>query len=320
MMPADFFRTLPQYFIPQHLLSKLMYVLTRCRLRVWKEWQIRWFIRRYGVDMSIAAEPDPLAYENFNHFFTRALKPDARPIVNGAHDIACPVDGAVSQLGAIQDGRIFQAKGHTFGLEDLLGNSIERAAPFRNGQFATLYLSPRDYHRIHMPLDGRLREMIYVPGRLFSVNARTTSVVPGLFARNERVIALFDTGAGPMALVLVGALFVASIETVWSGPVTPPFGRFRHPVPGRTPQCRGRRDAQERPSRDTSASLHVGKTIRQWDYQNENIRLERGAEMGRFNMGSTVIVLFGPGRSTWRPGLNADMAVRMGELLGKIKN
>ncbi len=286
MTLADFLKTLPQYLIPQHPLSKLMHTLTRARLRVWKEWQIRWFIRRYGVDMSIAAQSDPLAYETFNSFFTRALKAGARALVTGADDIACPVDGAVSQMGAIESGRIFQAKGHTFSLEDLLGGSAERAAPFRNGQFATLYLAPKDYHRIHMPLGGQLREMVYVPGRLFSVNARTTSVVQDLFARNERVIAIFDTDAGPMALVLVGALFVAGIETVWSGAVTPPFG----------------------------------KTIQQWSYQDKNIRLERGAEMGRFNMGSTVIVLFGPGRSAWRTGLCADTAVRMGELLGKIKN
>ncbi|MCL4316460.1 MAG: archaetidylserine decarboxylase [Gammaproteobacteria bacterium] len=286
MAISDLLKTLPQYLVPQHALSRLMYALTRCRLRVWKDWQIRWFIRRYGVDMSVAAQPDPRAYENFNSFFTRALKPDARPVVSGAHDIACPVDGTVSQIGAIQDGGIFQAKGHTFGLKDLLGGSAMRAAPFQNGQFATLYLSPRDYHRIHMPLSGRLREMVYVPGKLFSVNVRTTSVVPNLFARNERVIALFDTEAGPMALVLVGALFVAGIETVWSGAVTPPFG----------------------------------ETIRQWNYQNDNIRLERGAEMGRFNMGSTVIVLFGPGRSAWRPGLRADMTVQMGELMGKMKS
>ncbi len=286
MTLADFLKTLPQYLVPQHLLSRLMHTVTRFRWRAGKNAVISLFIRRYGVDMSIAAQPDPLAYENFNHFFTRALKADARPIVNGAHDISCPVDGAVSQLGDIHDGRIFQAKDHSFGLEDLLGGPAGRAAPFRNGQFATLYLAPKDYHRIHMPLDGRLREMVYVPGRLFSVNARTTSVVPDLFARNERVIAIFDTDAGPMALVLVGALFVASIETVWSGAVTPPFG----------------------------------KAIQQWNYSDKDIHLERGAEMGRFNMGSTVIVLFGPGRSTWRPGLCADTAVRMGELLGKINS
>lgn len=289
MALADFLKTLPQYLIPQHPLSQLMYALTRARLRVWKEWQIGWFMRRYGVDMNIAAQPDPLAYETFNSFFTRALKAGARPVVNGAGDIACPVDGALSQLGAIEGGRIFQAKGHTFSLEDLLGGSADgaygRAAAFRNGQFATLYLAPRDYHRIHMPLSGQLREMVYVPGRLFSVNTRTASVVPDLFARNERVITIFDTDAGPMALVLVGALFVASIETVWSGAVTPPFG----------------------------------KTIQQWNYRNENIRLERGAEMGRFNMGSTVIVLFGTGRAAWRDGLSADTTVKMGELLGKTK-
>ncbi|MDO9371982.1 MAG: archaetidylserine decarboxylase [Gammaproteobacteria bacterium] len=285
MTISDYFKTLPQYMLPQHMLSRLMYALTRCRLRAWKEWQIRWFIRRYGVDMDIAAQPDPLAYETFNSFFTRALKANARPVVNGADDIACPVDGAVSQLGAIEEGRIFQAKGHTFTLEDLLGGSAERAVPFHNGQFATLYLAPKDYHRIHMPLSGRLREMVYVPGRLFSVNTRTASVVPGLFACNERVIAIFDTDAGPMALVLVGALFVASIETIWSGAVTPPFG----------------------------------KTIQQWNYQDKDIRLERGAEMGRFNMGSTVIVLFGAGRAAWHDGLRADTTVKMGKLLGKTK-
>lgn len=283
MTPSDFIKTLPQYLAPQHSLSRLMHFLTRARLRVWKEWQIRWFVRRYGVDMSIAEQPDPLAYENFNSFFTRALKPDARPVANGANDIVCPVDGAVSQIGSIEGGRIFQAKGHRFGLEDLLGGSAIRAAPFHNGQFATLYLAPRDYHRIHMPLDGQLREMVYVPGRLFGVNARTASVVPDLFARNERVIAIFDTDAGPMALILVGALFVAGIETVWSGAVTPPFG----------------------------------KTLRQWNYQGKDIRLARGAEMGRFNMGSTVIVLFGAHRAAWRPSLGPNTPVQMGEVLGK---
>ena len=286
MTLADFLKTIPQYLIPQHPLSQLMYALTRARLRVWKQWQIRWFIRRYGVDMSIAAQPDPQAYINFNSFFTRALKVDARTLVQGVNDIACPVDGAVSQLGAIEGGRIFQAKGHTFTLKNLLGGSTERSDLFHNGQFATLYLAPRDYHRIHMPLNGRLREMVYIPGRLFGVNTRTTSVVTDLFARNERVVTIFDTDAGPMALVLVGALFVASIETVWSGAVTPPFG----------------------------------KTIQQWNYQDNDIRLERGAEMGRFNMGSTVIVLFGAHCNAWRAGLSADAAVKMGELLGTIKN
>lgn len=283
MTLSDFIKTLPQYLVPQHPLSNLMHFLTRARLQVWKKWQIRWFVRRYGVDMSIAAQPDLLAYENFNSFFTRALKADARPVAHGANDIACPVDGAVSQIGSIEDGRVFQAKGHTFGLEDLLGGSATRAAPFHNGHFATLYLAPKDYHRIHMPLDGQLREMVYIPGRLFSVNTRTTSVVPDLFARNERVIAIFDTDAGPMALVLVGALFVASIETVWSGAVTPPFG----------------------------------KTIQQWNYQDKSIHLARGAEMGRFNMGSTVIVLFSTDSAVWRPSLRSNSPVQMGEALGK---
>ena len=283
MTLSDFLKTLPQYLAPQHPLSKLMHFLTRARLRMWKEWQIRWFIRRYGVDMSIAAQPDLLAYENFNSFFTRALKEGVRPIAKGTDEIACPVDGAVSQVGPIEGGRIFQAKGHTFSLQDLLGGSATRAAPFHGGQFATLYLAPKDYHRIHMPLSGQLREMVYVPGRLFGVNTRTTAVVPDLFARNERVIAIFDTDAGPMALVLVGALFVASIETVWAGAVTPPFG----------------------------------KSIQQWDYTNQAIHLARGAEMGRFNMGSTVIVLFGAGNTAWSSELHSETVIKMGESLGR---
>lgn len=284
---VDHIKTLiNQYPLPHHWLTQLMYTLTRCRKPWWKNWQMRWFIEKYQVDMGIALESNPLAYPDFNTFFTRPLKPDARPVVSGAGEIACPVDGAVSQAGEIADGRIFQAKGRDYSLETLLGGSKERAALFGGGRFATLYLSPRDYHRIHMPLAGRLREMAYVPGRLFSVNPRTTRCVPGLFARNERLVTVFDTEAGPMALILVGAMFVAGIETVWAGLVNP----------------------------------HPSARLRDWDYRNGNIMLERGAEMGRFNMGSTVIVLFGRNRTDLDRAIQPDAPVRMGQLLGTVRS
>lgn len=278
----DYLKILAQYLLPQHLLSQLMYVLTRARLRVWKDWQIRWFIRRYGVDMRVAEQSDPLAYENFNSFFTRALKAGARPVAAGLNEIVCPVDGAVSQIGGISKGRIIQAKGRDYSLLELLGGSEERAAPFLQGQFATLYLSPKDYHRIHMPVTGRLREMVYVPGRLFSVNALNVRGIPRLFARNERVAAIFDTEIGAMAVVMVGAMFVGSIETVWAGTITPPY-RSR---------------------------------LQRWDYLTQDTVIERGAELGRFNMGSTVIVLFESGDVTWNSALAAGSAVRMGQGLG----
>lgn len=274
---------LTQHISPHHALTQLMYVLTRARYAHWKNWQIRWFIKRYQVDMSIALEQNPFIHPDFNTFFTRALKLGARPVVNGSHDIACPVDGAVSQAGAIRDGRIFQAKGQDYSLETLLGGSAEHAAAFMGGTYATLYLSPRDYHRIHMPLTGHLVETVYIPGRLFSVNPRTARCVPGLFARNERLIAIFETAAGPMALILVGAMFVAGIETVWTGPIHP----------------------------------HTRHTLQAWDNRADNITLQHGAEMGRFNMGSTVIVLFGA-----RNGIDLAAAiqpaapVQMGQLLG----
>jgi len=283
-MSNDWLKILPHYLLPQHLLSRLMYVLTRARLRVWKNWQISWFIRRYGVDMRIAEQPDPRAYENFNSFFTRALKAGARPVAAGLNEIVCPVDGAVSQIGGVSEGRIIQAKGRDYSLVELLGGSAERAAPFLNGQFATLYLSPKDYHRIHMPVTGRLREMVYVPGRLFSVNALSVRGIPRLFARNERVAAIFDTEIGAMGVVMVGALFVGSIETVWAGTITPPYR----------------------------------SSLQRWDYLTRNIVIKRGAELGRFNMGSTVIVLFESGNVTWSPSAVTESTVRMGQALGRV--
>ncbi len=279
---ADWFKTLPLYPLPQHAISRLTHRLTRSR----REWLRRpltyWFIRRFGVDMREALEPDPDAYPDFNSFFTRALKPGARPMPDAPDAVCCPADGAVSALGTVDDGRIVQAKGHSYSLVDLLGGAPDRAAPFRGGSFATIYLSPRDYHRVHMPVTGSLREMIHVPGRLFSVGRHTVRTVPGLFARNERVISVFDTACGPIAIVLVGAINVASIETVWAGEVTPPRARAVH---GRS-------------------------------YDPNAVRLERGEELGRFNMGSTVILLFPPDAIRWAPALEADTPVRVNQALG----
>lgn len=272
-----------QYLAPHHLVSRLMGRAADCRAPEIKNRMISRFVRRYNVDMSEALVEDPLAYASFNDFFTRALKPDARPLDDEPGAALCPADGAISQIGAIDNGRIFQAKGHSFGLTDLLGGDAERAAPFAGGQFATIYLSPRDYHRVHMPLAGTLREMVHVPGRLFSVNPLTARSVPELFARNERVACLFDTEHGPMALVLVGAMIVASIETVWAGLVTPHKRQVR--------------------------------SVRYDDAARAPIHLDKGAEMGRFKLGSTVIVLFGPRRVRWLDLPSVRGPVRMGETL-----
>jgi len=274
--------TLPQYVLPHHALSRMMSLLTHCENKTWKNLFIEQVIRHYGVNMAEALEQDINAYKSFNHFFTRELQPGARPICDAPNGIACPADGAVSQAGAITEGNIFQAKGKSFTAVDLLGGDEERAKPFNNGVFTTIYLSPKDYHRMHMPLTGTLREMVHIPGRLFSVNSATTNAVPGLFARNERVCCLFDTDAGPMALVLVGAIFVSSIETVWHGVVTPP----------------------------TAPSIY------NWQYQNNAPTLKKGQEMGRFNMGSTIIVLFGNGKAQWDAELKADKIVKLGERIG----
>lgn len=211
-----------QHMIPQHLFSRFIGLFANAQQPFIKNNLINWFIRRYQVDMSCAIHAEAQAYNSFNDFFTRTLKAGARNLVSCDKAIACPVDGVVSQIGDIHDGRIFQAKGFDFTATELLGGSTDRAAPFSDGKFVTLYLSPRDYHRIHMPIIGHLKEMVYIPGKLFSVNPATATSVPRLFARNERVVALFDTPMGAMAVVLVGAMIVASINTVWHGEVTPP--------------------------------------------------------------------------------------------------
>lgn len=273
-----------QYLLPHHLISRAAGGLAECRTDWFKNAFIQWFARRFQVDMSQAQQEDPRAYENFNAFFTRALKEDARPLDATPGAILSPADGSISQIGPIEFGRIFQAKGHSFSLLELLGGDPRIAEPFIGGDFATIYLSPKDYHRVHMPLAGTLREMIHVPGRLFSVNRVTAENVPELFARNERVVCLFDTERGPMAVVLVGAMIVASVETVWAGLVTPPRG------------------------------------VQNWRYEaaaQEQVHLEKGAELGRFKLGSTAIVLFGPGQVQWRPERSPLSPVQMGQALGQ---
>ena len=283
---SDYLLGWPQYLLPHHALSRLMLAATRCETRWWKQLLIDNFRRHYGVSLDAALLTDARDYPSFNAFFTRALRADARPVVSDTGSIACPIDGRIGQVGTIQGDRIFQAKGRDYSLLELLGGETDLAARFTDGRFATLYLSPRDYHRIHMPLSGRLTESVYVPGRLFSVAPHTVRTVPRVFARNERLVTVFETAAGPMAMVLVGALFVACIETVWAGVVTPPRG-YR---------------------------------IRRQNFGNSTpaIQLQRGAEMGRFNMGSTVILLFGGRRVEWREDLAAECLLCMGETIGRL--
>ena len=275
-----------QYTLPHHLLSRLMGRLTHCRLGWVKKTYMRIIIRQFNVDISEAAEQDLDSYAHFNAFFTRQLKEGARTFVSGDENIASPVDGRVSQAGSITDGRIFQAKGHDYSLTTLLGGNDAWSAKFGGGEFATLYLSPRDYHRIHMPMDAELKEMRHIPGRLFSVSPSTVRSVPGLFARNERVVCLFDTASGPLAMVLVGAIFVASVDTVWHGTVTPPT-------------C---------------------PDIQSWQYgaDEHRIQLAKGEEMGRFNMGSTVILLYGPNQMHWCDHLVTNTPIKMGQLIGTL--
>ncbi|WP_346799290.1 archaetidylserine decarboxylase [Halomonas sp. Bachu 37] len=253
MAVRDKLFSLLQYPLPHHALSRLAGTVADSSTPWFKDRLIKAFIKRFGVDMSEALEPDPEAYATFNDFFTRVLKADARPLGSG---IVSPTDGVLSQYGRLQGGELVQAKGHTYSARALLGGDAALAEEFMNGSFATIYLSPSNYHRVHMPLTGTLRETIYVPGRIFSVNQATTAHVPGLFARNERLVCIFDTEYGPIAMVLVGAMIVAAIETVWSGQVTPL---------AKSPQ-RTRFD--------------------------QGVVLEKGAEMGLFKLGSTVVTCF----------------------------
>ncbi|MEX0606155.1 MAG: archaetidylserine decarboxylase [Marinobacter sp.] len=271
-----------QYLAPQLAISRMAGKLADNEHQpALKDRVIKWFIDRYGVNMSEAVESDPTRYPSFNAFFTRALKPGLRPIAGDASVIVSPVDGVVSQLGQVNHDRVFQAKGQHFSLLELLGGDSARASDFIDGQFATIYLAPKDYHRIHMPLAGTLREMVYVPGKLFSVNPVTAQNVPNLFARNERVAAIFDTEIGPLAMILVGAMIVGSVETTWAGVVAP--GGI--------------------------------KTVR-YDGVQAPITFEKGEEMGRFRLGSTVVMILPKGAAQWNKTLGAVAGVRMGQSFG----
>jgi len=267
-----------QYCCPQHALTKIVQWLAECRWKWFKTWAIKRLIRKYHVNASEALSENLDDYPNFNSFFTRRLKPELRPIVQGEKQIASPADGCISQAGDIQQDTLLQAKGFYYSATSLLGGNAEIAKRFHNGKFATIYLAPKDYHRVHMPLAGKLLETTYIPGDLFSVNHRTAQAVPNLFTRNERLVCLFETAAGLMAVVLVGAMLVGHIETVW-------------------------------PMR------HSRKTISTEQYSTD-IYLERGAELGLFKMGSTVIVLFGKDQVDWVSSLKENTLVKVGEEIG----
>ena len=277
---SDQLKVLPQYLLPKKALTAFAGMVANGERGERTTKLIRWFVRRYAVNMAEAANPDISSYKSFNEFFTRPLRADARPLA--AADYVCPVDGAISHFGAIEGDQIFQAKGHQYTTTALVGGDQALAAKFHDGQFATLYLSPKDYHRIHMPCDGRLTRMIYVPGALFSVNPTTARGVPGLFARNERVVCVFESANGPFVLTLVGATIVGSMATAWHGVVNPP---------------------------------RTGK-IREWVYEDQQVVLKKGVEMGRFLLGSTVVMLFAKGQLQFNPQWSPARSVRMGEAMG----
>ncbi len=280
-MPDSLFLLL-QHCLPKQALTEFGALIANARAGRYTTGLIRWFVKKYGVNMAEALDPDVAHYASFNEFFIRPLKPDARPLAPS--DFVCPVDGAISQFGTIERDQIFQAKGHAFSTADLVGGNAALAALFQNGSFANIYLSPKDYHRIHMPCDGRLTRMIYIPGKLFSVNPVTAQGVPNLFARNERVVCVFELEHGPFVLTLVGATIVGSMATVWHGVVNPP----------RTSQ------------------------VREWQYANQDIRLKKGEEMGRFLLGSTVVMLFPAQTLSFNPDWRPAGAVRLGTAMASL--
>jgi|TARA_Y100000589_G_C27140083_1_gene624262 phosphatidylserine decarboxylase len=285
----DKFKIAMQYAMPKHFISRMVGKLAAAKAGGLTTALIKLFIKQYKIDMSEAKYPDPAHYKTFNEFFTRPLKEGIRPLAEESDIIAHPVDGAISQLGDVVDGQIIQAKGHDYSLQALLGGKEEDTAPFLGGKFATIYLAPKDYHRIHMPVDGTLSKMIYVPGDLFSVNPLTAQNVPNLFARNERVVAIFETEIGPLAMVLVGATIVASIETIWAGTVTPP----------------------------------AGKDVFSWNYPTTGdnaITLKKGEEMGRFKLGSTVILAWGANQAEFLSDQHPETVTRMGTPFAKIND
>ena len=276
-----------QYAYPQRLLCALMHGATRIRFRPWKNWQIRWFIRRYGVDMSEAMHADSAYYPDFNSFFTRALRPETRPVDDTDDAVISPADGSVGHFGRVRGDVLIQAKGLEYSLARLLGAARRESAEFEDGSFLTIYLAPGNYHRVHMPLDGVLRRTVHIPGRLFSVGAQATRSIPNLFTRNERAVSIFDTERGPIAIVMVGALFVGGIQQVWQSPITAP----------------------------------CGQGIGVCDYRNRSAvpSLAKAEELGRFNMGSTVIAIFGPSLGIeWAPGLRTGRSIRFGERIATL--
>lgn len=281
----DTLKTAWQYCLPHHILSRLIGKLADCENTVVKNTLIKLFLKRFKVDLATADRPSMDDYTSFNDCFTRGLKPGTRPIA--ASSIVSPVDGSISQFGKIEGEQIFQAKGHNYTINDLLGGSEHALGEFENGEFATIYLAPKDYHRIHMPIDGRLKRMVYVPGRLFSVNQLTAKTIPSLFARNERVICYFETAIGVVPVIFVGAMLVASIKTAWAGIVAP----------------------------------HRENNVQQWDYDptQENTHYKKGDEIGQFCFGSTVIVLFPSNSMNFEPILQVDGSVTMGQAFGELK-
>ncbi|USX12255.1 archaetidylserine decarboxylase [Oxalobacteraceae bacterium OTU3CAMAD1] len=280
---SDRLAVLPHYLLPKGALTNFAGRVAGAKGGAMTTRLIRWFVGKYNVNMDEALNPDITSYSSFNEFFTRALRPDARPLANA--DFICPIDGRISQFGAIDDDQIYQAKGHKFSTTALVGGDATLAAKFQHGSFANLYLSPRDYHRIHMPCDGKLTRMIYIPGDLFSVSPAAARGIPGLFARNERVVCVFDTANGPFVMTLVGATIVGSMATVWHGVVNPP----------RAPQ------------------------ICEWTYDDQNIVLKKGEELGRFLLGSTVVMLFPKDTMSFNPAWQPAGPVKLGEMMANLK-
>ncbi len=271
-----------QYVLPHHTLSRLVGGLAASEKPWIKNPLIKWFSQRFGISLEEAKIQDPTAFPSFNAFFTRALQEGARPIDATEQGIVSPADGVVSQCGQIRGSDVLQAKGAYFSVYELLGGDAALAEEFINGHFATIYLSPKDYHRVHMPISGTLRKILYVPGRLFSVNNATAEQVPKLFARNERAVCVFDTDAGPVAVILVGAMIVAAIETVFTGQITP-----------------------------------LANKVQTIDFSKQPLNREKGEELGRFLLGSTVILLFPENACQWQPELAAGSTLKMGQLIGK---
>jgi phosphatidylserine decarboxylase len=270
--------------LPTHAISRIVFRLSRCRVPFVKNNLIRIYLRLFDIDLSQARESDPFAYSSWNAFFTRALRDDARPVDPDSNAIVSPVDGTISQIGYLDDRQIVQAKGHYYSVEALLGDQA-LGDEYKNGAFVTIYLSPRDYHRIHMPCSGKLQRMLHIPGRLYSVAPHTVNTIEGMFAKNERVVTLFDTDCGSLSLTLVGAINVGAIETIWAGLVTPPAGREVSDI-----------------SYDIKEQLHI----------------EKGHEMGRFNLGSTVILVFQENQVKWLDTLKPGDRLLMGQLIGQV--